>query len=172
MDPIRTVQCASYGALVTGPLLAVWYPYLDKVCTRYNVAARYGVWGAPVLKVLADEFLMDPPCLVMFYGYMNVCEGGTLQTFEQKLRSEFMTSWLTSLAVWPVVLLGTFRFLPVYSQAPLINACCIVWDGFLSHRNAVAKHNERLLQKQKQLESQKSLEDTPTVQVATTASSK
>jgi hypothetical protein len=25
-------------------------------------------------------------------------------------------------------------------QAPVINACCIIWDAFLSHRNALAKH--------------------------------
>lgn len=138
----RTAECASYGAFFTGPLLAVWYPYLDKLCTGANLTARYGLWAAPIAKVLADEFLMDPPCLVAFYGYMNVCEGGNLQTFQNKLQSEFWRSWMTSLAVWPVVLLGTFRYLPVYAQAPLINACCIVWDGFLSHRNAVARLKE------------------------------
>lgn len=138
----RTAECASYGAFFTGPLLAVWYPYLDRVCKRQNLTARYGLWAAPIAKVLADEFLMDPPCLVAFYGYMNLCEGGNLATLENKLRNEFMTSWLTSLAVWPVVLLGTFRYLPVYAQAPLINVCCIIWDGFLSHRNAVARIKE------------------------------
>lgn len=142
IDTTRTVQCASYGAIVMGPLLAVWFPFLDKLCIRFKMAAKYGPWGAPVAKVLADEFLMEPPCLVAFYGYMNACEGGTLETFQHKLESEFVTSWLTSASVWPVVLLGTFRYVPVYAQAPLINACCIVWDGFLSHRNAVAKQKE------------------------------
>jgi protein Mpv17 len=182
IDYTRTVQCASYGALVTGPISAVWYPYLDRLCNQYKVAARFGVWGAPILKVFADEFIMHPPCLLMFYGYMNVCEGGTLETYERKLRSEFLRSWLTSLAVWPVVLLGTFRFLPVYAQAPLINVCCIVWDGFLSNRNAAAKLNE---QKQKRQQNAKDEEDekeptllmveatmpsfSPVVPVATTA---
>mmetsp|Transcript_9306 Transcript_9306/g.13819 ORF Transcript_9306/g.13819 Transcript_9306/m.13819 type:complete len:246 (+) Transcript_9306:265-1002(+) len=142
IDYTRTIQCASYGAVVTGPLLAVWYPYLDRLCLKYNIATKYGLWGAPIAKVLADEFLMDPPCLCLFYGYMNVCEGGTIETYKTKLRSEFLISWATSLAVWPFVLLGTFRFLPVYAQAPLINVCCIVWDGFLSHRNAVARLEE------------------------------
>jgi protein Mpv17 len=152
IDYTRTAQCASYGAFVIGPLFAVWYPYLDRLCNQFKVTARYGLWGAPILKVIADEFIMDPPCLLMFYGYMNVCEGGTLETYEQKLRSEFVRSWLASLAVWPVVLLGTFRYLPLYAQAPLINVCCIVWDAFLSNRNAAAKLNE---QQQKQQQSAK-----------------
>ena len=148
IDWVRTIQCASYGGFVSGPLLAVWYPYLDTLCQRWKITSRYGLWGAPILKCLADEFLMDPPCLLMFYGYMNVCEGGDFSTYQQKVKSEFLTSWFTSLAVWPVVLLGTFRFVPVYAQAPIINVCCIVWDGFLSHRNAVAKSKE---QQQQQL---------------------
>ena len=137
---LRTLQCASYGALVTGPLLALWYPFLDRVCLKYNVAARLGhsLWAVPVVKVAADEFLMDPPCLAAFFGYMNVCEGGSWQRYQDKLRSEFWTSWATSLVAWPPLLLGAFRFLPVYGQAPFINVCCILWDGFLSHRNRLS----------------------------------
>jgi protein Mpv17 len=170
IDYTRTVQCASYGAF-EGPLSAVWYPYLDRLCNQYKVAARFGVWGAPILKVFADEVLMDPPCLLMFYGYMNVCEGGTLETYEQKLRSEFVRSWLTGLAVWPVVLLGTFRYLPVYAQAPLINVCCVVWDGFLSHRNAVAKHNKKQQNQQQNAKEEEEKEPTLLMVEAVTSSS-
>jgi len=138
-DWVRTVQCASYGALVTGPILAVWYPYMDRICGRYKLA-KYGPWAAPIAKVAFDEFLMDPPTLVLFFGYMNACEGGNFHTFINKIQTQFFPSWYTSLAVWPVVLLGTFRFLPVPVQAPVINVCCIAWDAFLSHRNALAKH--------------------------------
>ena len=40
----------------------------------YEMAAKYGVWGPPVFKVWADEFLMDPPCIVTFFGYMSAWE--------------------------------------------------------------------------------------------------
>lgn len=142
IDFLRTAQCASYGGFFTGPLFAVWYPFLDRTCKRFDLTKRYGIWAAPIAKVIADEFIMDPPCLVAFYGYMNVCEGGTFTSFQHKMEQEFVRSWLTSVATWPVVLLGTFRYLPVYAQAPFINACCILWDGFLSHRNAEAKLKE------------------------------
>jgi hypothetical protein len=146
VDVSRTAKCAGFGATVTGPILATWYPFLERVCVNYSVTARYGLWGAPIIKVLADEFIMDPPCLFMFFGYMNVCEGGTIETFKKKMETQFMPSWLASLAVWPWVLLGTFRFVPTYAQAPLINACCIVWDGYLSYRNSLSKHGEALAQ--------------------------
>lgn len=139
VDIARTAKCAGYGATVTGPLLATWYPFLERLCVQNNIVARYGLWGAPILKVLADEFIMDPPCLFLFYGYMNVCEGGTMESFRNKLQTQFWPSWMASLAVWPIVLLGTFRFVPIYAHAPVINACCIVWDAFLSHRNTLSK---------------------------------
>lgn len=142
VDVFRTAKCAGYGATVTGPLLATWYPFLERVCVNNSIAARYGLWGPPVLKVLADEFLMDPPCLALFFGYMNVCEGGTIETFKKKMETQFLPSWLTSLAVWPFILLSTFRYAPTYAQAPIINVCLVAWNGFLSHRNTLSKHQE------------------------------
>jgi hypothetical protein len=142
LDLWRTAQCASYGAFVTGPILALWYPYMDRICNKYKLALKYGPWAAPIAKVAGDEFLMEPPALLMFFGYMNVCEGGTLRDFSSKVETQFFPSWCTSLAVWPVVLLGIFRFLPVPVQAPVINVCCIAWDAFLSHRNALAKQTK------------------------------
>lgn len=139
VDLSRTAKCAGYGATVTGPVLATWYPFLERLCVRNNILARYGLWGPPILKVVLDEFVLDPPFLIMFYGYMNVCEGGTMETFQNKLQTQFWPSWMASLAVWPIVLLGTFRFVPIYAHAPVINACCIVWDAFLSHRNTLSK---------------------------------
>ena len=143
LDLRRTAQCASYGALVTGPILALWYPYIERVCKRYKLALKYGLWAAPIAKVAADEFIMEPPTLVMFFGYMTVCEGGSLQDFTAKLQTQFFPSLCTSLAVWPVVLLGTFRFLPITAHAPVINVCCIAWDAFLSYRNTLSKQETR-----------------------------
>ena len=148
-DSLRTAQCAGYGAFITGPLVALWYPWLDKMTVQYlgtggkSTSTKLSLpfripaspWTGPVFKVLLDEFVMDPPQIAVFFGYMTICEGQGYHEFQQKLKSEFWTTWLTSLAVWPVVLLGTFLFLPLYYQAPVINACAIVWDGFLSYRN-------------------------------------
>jgi hypothetical protein len=124
---------------MTGPLLAVWHPFLDHMCHRYKIPLRYWVWGAPIFKVVADEFLMDPPFISMFFAYMNICEGSTMYTFQNKLWSEFLTTWLTSLATWPPIMLLTFRYLPVYATAPVVNAVSVAWDGFLSHRNALSR---------------------------------
>ena len=150
IDPMRVVMSAGYGAFIYGPILAVWYPYLDRMCKTYKIAARFGLWGAPIAKVVADELIMSPPCIALFFGYMNTMEGGDGTTYKNKLQGEFFGSWLASITFWPPISLATFRFLPVYAQAPVINAVCIIWDAFLSHRNAVANINEQQAQAQQQ----------------------
>ena len=45
---------------------------------------------------------------------------------------------------WPLVLLINFRYVPVFAQSAVVNACCVVWNGFLSYRNAkssAVQHN-------------------------------
>ena len=131
--------------------MALWYPYLDKAAAQYRIAARYGVWGPPIFKIIADEFLMSPPTIVAFFGYMSLWDEGGWVEFQAKLIQQFVPSWKTSLVAWPPVLLATFRFLPVYAQAPFINVCCIVWKAFLSHRNALEEEAELKTVEQKLL---------------------
>ena len=175
----RTAKCAGFGALFMGPLLACWYPFLDRLCIHYRLAARYGVWGAPIAKVVADEFVMDPPCIVTFFGYMAAWEHyeqqqsharqSQLQSFSSqsptsmvqqppstllswpeilysKVQHQFFPTWTWSLIAWPPILLGTFRFLPLYAQAPVINVCCIVYDAFLSYRNSLTSLSDSPLE--------------------------
>lgn len=138
----RTLQSASFGVF-TGSLYAIWYPFLDRQCVAWNVASRFptSAWTVPMAKVAADELLMDPPVISMFFAYMDFCQNNwTLDTERAKAKivNELPRAWVTSLVAWPVVLLATFRFVPIYAQSAVVNACAIVWDGFLSHRNALA----------------------------------
>lgn len=157
VDWTRTAQCAAYGAVVTGPFLAVWYPYLERVCIRYQIAARYGIWGPPVAKVFAENVIVDPPSMALYFGYMTVCENAkdgddgvpssSIQSsFQHKIKTQLLPCWMTGLTFWPPVLLASFRFLPVYAQAPFINVCFLFWDGFLSHRNSLSKHHDQQAQ--------------------------
>ena len=134
-DYERTGRISSYGACVTGPLLAVWYPFLERLTKRHNLA-RFGTLAVPCAKVFMDEIVLEPPFLLVFFGYMNVAEGGNIQTYQHKLSNEYLPTYTTSLMGWPIVLLLNFRYVPVFAQSAVVNICCVVWNGFLSYRNA------------------------------------
>ena len=134
-DYERTGRISSYGAFITGPLLAVWYPFLERL-TKSNNIARFGTLAVPLAKVFMDEFVLEPPFLLVFFGYMNIAEGGTIDSYKNKLSNEYIPTYITSLMGWPLVLLINFRYVPVFAQSAVVNACCVVWNGFLSYRNA------------------------------------
>jgi hypothetical protein len=135
-DARRCIQAASYGALICGPIYGFWYPFLDKV-SRSSPFILNLPWGLSMSKVFADQLVMDPPVITIFYSYMDTCRYGNfdLDRIRAKLRSEFLTTWLTSWSTWPFVLFATFRYVPVHLQPAVVNFCAILWDGFLSHRN-------------------------------------
>jgi hypothetical protein len=144
----RTVQVATYGAFVTGPIYALWYPFLDRQCVSWQLAKRWSgnAWAVPVFKVAVDELLMDPPTIAMFFTYMEWCQNNMVFDYDRtrtKIIRELPVAWMTSLVAWPAVLLATFRWVPVYAQPVVVNVCAIVWDGFLSHRNALASQHEK-----------------------------
>ena len=144
----RTLQAASYGGFITGPLYAIWFPFLERQCVAWKVASRFSsAWAVPAVKVAADELVMDPPAIAVFFTYMEFWHHHgkfDYQATKAKLVSELPRAWMTSLVVWPAVLLATFRYVPLFAQSIVVNACAILWDGFLSHRNAVA--NQQILQ--------------------------
>jgi hypothetical protein len=143
----KVKQAASYGGLVTGPIYALWYPWLDRQCVAWKVGRRFAsAWAEPVVKVAADEFIMDPPTIAMFFAYMEFCQNNMVFDYErtrQKIVRELPVAWVASLMAWPAVLLATFRWIPVYAQPAVVNLCAIVWDGFLSHRNALANRKSQ-----------------------------
>ena len=162
-DKERTLKCASFGAIVSGPLLAKWYPMLDRKARKYELAKRWGVWATPLFKVAADQFVLDPIGIGVYFGYMHVFENhGSIDVpqLQSTFKSQFVPTWIVSCLTWPLVTLGTFRYLPVYAHAPVVNLSCIVWDGYLSHVNA-KKNNEAEVVKESVPEKNQSVNQIP-----------
>jgi Mpv17 / PMP22 family len=135
LDFRRASSLASFGLLIAGPLYSHWFPFLDGLCSSWPLA-KYGVWAAPTLKMLLEMTFLEPVILSVFFGYMNVAEGGTLETYKHKMREEFVLTYTASLAVWPPVMVLSFRFIPVAAQTVCMSLAEIFFDAFLSYRNA------------------------------------
>jgi hypothetical protein len=135
-DHDRTKQIATFGGVITGPLLATWYPLLERLAQQHGLA-KFGTLAVPVAKVVMDELVLEPPFLLFFFGFMTaVEEGGSWESYKLKLSREYMPTYQTSLAGWPLILFLNFRFVPVFAQPAVVNVFCVFWNGFLSYRNA------------------------------------
>jgi hypothetical protein len=135
-DHDRTIQIATFGGVITGPLLATWYPLLERLAQQHGLA-RFGTLAVPVAKVCMDELVLEPPFLLFFFGFMTaVEEGGSWESYKHKLSREYIPTYQTSLAGWPLILFLNFRFVPIFAQPAVVNVFCVFWNGFLSYRNA------------------------------------
>lgn len=153
----RTLNFASFGVLVNGPILTRWYPYLDRTTVKLlsgprvqsflsKLPSALSAWSAPVTKVVIETTMFDVPFLTLFYAYINAVEGGTIESCRHKLDSQLLNSFVAGLALWPVVQLTNFRFVPLLYQPYVVNVVCVAWDGYLSHQNHRTHGDEHIIE--------------------------
>ena len=83
-------------------------------------------------KVLMDCFIFGPIHLVAFFSYMSLSSGRTLKLLKEDLKRDFLPAFMVDGAVWPVIQIINFRFLPVHHQLLFVNMFCIADSAFLS----------------------------------------
>ncbi|CAI5732589.1 unnamed protein product [Hyaloperonospora brassicae] len=121
----RTARMMVWGGLFFAPFNHAWYNLLEKV-VRGNTAT------AIVKKIAADQLIVTPPVTLSFFTYAGLSDGkslhDTMEHASAKLRPTLAANW----AVWPLVHVGTFGFVPLHYRVLFINVVNIGWSAFLS----------------------------------------
>ncbi|XP_024520294.1 protein SYM1 isoform X2 [Selaginella moellendorffii] len=89
-------------------------------------------------KLAADALIFGPIHLVAFFTYSGLAAGKRWEVVRQELGRDFIPAFLTEGAVWPVVQVVNFRFVPVQHQLLYVNFFCLLDSAFLSwfkHQN-------------------------------------
>jgi len=90
-DVMRTVRLGSFGFLVHGTLGHYFYGMLD--------AKMPGTAPATVVKKVAiDQLLTNPIFGLIFFGYLNVTEGKSLDDYKRKIKADLKTAVMGSWA--------------------------------------------------------------------------
>jgi hypothetical protein len=137
IDLQRAARLAAFGFIISGPLYSTWYPFLDALCRPWSLE-KYGVWAPAIVKMVLEMIIIEPIFLISFFGFMNFAKRGTIGSLRQKIRSDFLPTYKTSLAVWPPFMLLSFRFVPLTALPMLVNAANAMWDGYLSYQHSQA----------------------------------
>lgn len=88
-------------------------------------------------RVLADQFLYSPIFLYFFFAYSNfVMERGDSKTFKVKIQKLYISTLGCNFMVWPLAQLINFSFIPKSFQIPFSSSIGVLWNCFLSMRNA------------------------------------
>lgn len=98
-------------------------------------------WKIIGFKLVADGILFDPLYLSLFFTTTGWLEGKKVDEIKEKLRKDFLPTYLIDIFVWAPVQTLNFRFVPVAYQALIVQSCNVVWNAYLSfvqHRDSKA----------------------------------
>mmetsp|Transcript_28958 Transcript_28958/g.50255 ORF Transcript_28958/g.50255 Transcript_28958/m.50255 type:complete len:253 (-) Transcript_28958:436-1194(-) len=125
IDIGRVLRLASFGFLIHGPTGHVFYGFLDG-----KMPGTSAITVAS--KVAIDQILWNPIFGVMFFTYMTLAEGKTLEDVKSKIQNDLFTAVRGSWTVWPVAHAINFRFIGTDQRLLYINSVQIFYNMFLS----------------------------------------
>ena len=124
-DAMRTLRLGSFGFLIHGTTGHYFYGFLDS-----KLPGTKPVTVAT--KVAIDQTIWNPIFGCMFFGYLNLMEGKTLEDYKQKVSADLKTAVMGSWAVWVPAHTINFAFVPPAQRLLYINSIQIGYNVFLS----------------------------------------
>ena len=124
-DVMRTIRLGSFGFLLHGTTGHYFYGFLDS-----KMPGTKPVTVAT--KVAIDQTIWNPIFGCMFFGYLNLMEGKTMEDYTKKISQDLQTAVMGSWAVWVPAHTINFAFIPPSQRLLYINTIQIGYNVFLS----------------------------------------
>ncbi|CAM9287316.1 unnamed protein product [Ectocarpus sp. 4 AP-2014] len=124
-DFMRTLRLGTFGALVHGPTGHYFYGMLDAKLpgTKPMTVAS---------KVAIDQTIWNPIFGVMFFTYLGLAEGKSVDDIQKKIKNDLATAVMGSWTVWIPAHTINFKFVPTSQRLLYINTIQIGYNIFLS----------------------------------------
>lgn len=119
--------------LAQGPLQHWFYLYLDKILPKKTV-------GSVLKKILLDQFVMSPVCIVSLFYIVGLMEHKSVQDCNIEIKKKFIDIYVIDWLVWPPTQYLNFYFFPLKYQVLFVNFTTAIYNVFLSYM----KHHDQL----------------------------
>ncbi|XP_057654891.1 mpv17-like protein isoform X2 [Diorhabda carinulata] len=123
-DTASITKFAIYGTGIGGPLIALWYRFLDKKFPGCSLKIA-------VKKLAIDQLTFTAGLLVVFYTSMSIMDGKK-DIFEE-CRQKFIPTYKTSCLFWIPAQLMNFILVPPIYRVIYIGTCSFVWINILCY---------------------------------------
>jgi protein Mpv17 len=115
---------------VTKALVLLYrYEYLDRIIRRRFQPNTFKFVAS---KVAADGFLFGPLDLLLFFSYVGLGQGRSIEQVKEDVKRDFIPALVLGGTIWPAVQIANFRFVPVRYQLLYVNLFCLLDSCFLS----------------------------------------
>ncbi|XP_006643936.1 protein Mpv17 [Oryza brachyantha] len=129
IDWKRVGITSSFGFAFVGPVGHYWYEYLDRFILRRYQPKTFKFVAS---KVAADGLLFGPVDLLLFFSYVGLASGRSVDQVKDDVKRDFVPALVLGGTVWPAVQIANFRFIPVRYQLLYVNLFCLLDSCFLS----------------------------------------
>ena len=118
-----------------GPVGNIWYHYLDHFVAKMLNPKTFPFMFL-LAKVLLDICLFGPIHVTVYFTWMKIGEGASLDDARNKIIEDFLPTFIADSAYWIPIQILNFRFVPVPLQLTVVNVACVfecAGLSFLSH---------------------------------------
>ncbi|RLM99518.1 uncharacterized protein C2845_PM06G29680 [Panicum miliaceum] len=114
LDFLRTIRMASYGLLISGPTLHLWFNFISKVFPKKDVVNT-------LKKMFLGQAVYGPIINSVFFSYNAGLQGETVPEITARLKRDLVPTIKSGILYWPACDFITFKFVPVHLQAGLMD---------------------------------------------------
>ncbi|KAJ2635500.1 hypothetical protein GGF40_003576 [Coemansia sp. RSA 1286] len=134
-DRSRTLRFIAWGS-ICAPIFHNWYLFLNRIYPITTLASKRNFTISVTKRVVTDQLVYAPLGIAGFFMAMNLMEGGGWQSGKKRLKEYFVPTLKANYAVWPVVQMVNFGFVPVLYRVPFSSIVSVFWNAFISWANA------------------------------------
>ncbi|UJR36883.1 hypothetical protein I4U23_029596 [Adineta vaga] len=124
LDWDRIFRFAAFGYIFSGPFVRYWYYALEKVFSNTRLK--------PIKMMFADQTIAAPLLNAAMIAYLPLVNGKSFDEIKLRFLLDFPTVMKANYAVWPLIQLTNFYFIPVHHRVLYANMCAIIWSTFVA----------------------------------------
>ncbi|KAL5206020.1 hypothetical protein ABZP36_034229 [Zizania latifolia] len=132
LDLVRTLRMASYGLLISGPSLHIWFNFVSKMFPKKDVVNT-------LKKMFLGQAVYGPIINSVFFSYNAGLQGETIPEIIARLKRDLIPTIKSGLIYWPLCDFITFKFIPVHLQPLVSNSFSFLWTIYITYMASLKK---------------------------------
>jgi len=132
LDFLRTIRMASYGLLISGPTLHLWFNFISKVFPKKDVVNT-------LKKMFLGQAVYGPIINTVFFSYNAGLQGETVPEIIARLKRDLVPTIKSGIVYWPACDFITFKFVPVHLQPLVSNSFSFLWTIYITYMASLKK---------------------------------
>lgn len=128
----RVLELGCLGFIMNGFFLTQWYRLLDRV-----VGVSMKCNKVVAIKVISDQFLFAPFCIMMFFGFTAAVQQNSWkemkENFIHRMEHSFWPTYFADCTVWPLANYINFKIVPGPYRPTWTAVVQFVWQIYMSY---------------------------------------